>query len=128
MKNLQLEIGGVGIGNGWISSKYQAKIAEFTHNLGLINEPLYNELKKNEKNIDEQIKENNQEYASNFWQHGLNQMLAKTGITNIYDLSNPFRDMTEENFWHFLQKSHVRKSIHVGGIKFKDGKNVSTNI
>ena len=85
-------------------------------------------MKKNEKNIDEQIKENNQEYASNFWQHGLNQMLAKTGITNIYDLSNPFRDMTEENFWHFLQKSHVRKSIHVGGIKFKDGKNVSTNV
>ena len=82
-------------------------------------------MKLNEKAIDEQIKEKNQEIASNFWQHGLNKMLAQTGITNIYDLSNPFRDMTEENFWHFLQKSHVRKSIHVGGIKFKDGKNVS---
>ena len=37
-------------------------------------------------------------------------------------------DVTERNFWQFLQQSHVRKALHIGTRPFSDGELITIGV
>ena len=119
-------MGGIGIGNGWISSKYHSQIADFGANLGIIDENLYKFIKETEKVVLYYIEKNEQPKAFYEWQKIMKIFKERIKITNVYDVSRLHRDITEDNYVNFLQQPHIRKAIHVGNSTLQDGKNVSS--
>ena len=92
--------------------------------MGLFDQRIYTELKEKEKNIAQHIKDDDQPSAFYQWQEGLSIVNKQLGITNIYDISRTYRDMTEDNYVNFLQHAHIRKALHVGETTFKNGNKV----
>ena len=89
--------------------------------MGLFDQEIYSKLKKKEKDIAQHIEDNDQPSAFYRWQEGLSIVNNQLGITNIYDISRTYRDITEDNFVNFLQQAHIRKALHVGETPFKNG-------
>ena len=92
--------------------------------MGLFDQRIYTELKEKEKNIAQHIEDDDQPSAFYQWQEGLSIVNKQLGITNIYDISRTYRDMTEDNYVNFLQHAHIRKALHVGETTFKNGNKV----
>ena len=92
--------------------------------MGLFDQRIYTELKEKEKNIAQHIEDDDQPSAFYQWQEGLSIVNKQLGITNIYDISRTYRDMTEDNYVNFLQHAHIRKALHVGETPFKNGNKV----
>ena len=85
---------------------------------------MYSTLIEYEAEISRSLNRGDLSSASNAWHEKFRYMKSKWSL-NLYDMSRSQVDLTEKNFWHFLQQSHVRKAIHVGSIVFDNGENVS---
>lgn len=116
-----LPLAGVGIGNGWLSPRYQCKYADFLLSMGLITDDSASELRVSERLTASFVHAGALVAAAENWQKELVQIGKLLSSTNLYDLSRAQVDITEKNYWHFLQKPHVRKALHVGKLKFQDG-------
>ena len=58
------------------------------------------------------------------WQQEMKFMHSSLKLINLYDFTRARSDVSEQNFWHFLQKSEVREAIHVGNTFFDGGSRV----
>lgn len=105
---------GIGIGNGWISSRYQCNHAQVLKAMGLINQNTYNDLLTFENLTQLYLDQNDLSKALESWQNQMATMADSLGVSYLYDLTRSTVDVSEQNYWHFLQQSHVRKAIHVG--------------
>ena len=121
-----LNLGGIGIGNGWINPKYQCNHAQTLKSLGLINHYTFEALLKLEKETLLNVESGEMLQALNHWQNEMHMIDEVLKMENMYDLSNVNLDASEQNFWHFLQNPLVRRAIHVGNITLDGGKDVST--
>ncbi len=128
--SLFFQLKGVGIGNGWISPKYQSTYDDFLYNLGLIKKSKKTEFRLYRHmftgNQSSHWTESEREYNMVMkWHFQLEEIRGLLHHWNIYDLRKSNIDLTEKNFWYFLQQPHVRKAIHVGDTQFDDGMDVS---
>ena len=119
-----INIKGLGIGNGWISSKYQTSHSQVLKSLGLISQKTFEELLSIEERTQLYLEKNELANALGSWQDEMKKMKATIGSVNLYDLTRFTIDVTEQNYWHFLQQPHVRKAIHVGNTILDGGMNV----
>ena len=95
--------------------------------MGLINSKAYDLLVKMEKETIRLIDEgtpSNLWRALNNWQEEMKYMHRILKLVNVYDFTRSRNDVSEQNFWHFLQQSHVRNAIHVGNTFFDGGSKV----
>ena len=92
--------------------------------MGLVNSKVYDELVKYEKETIRQIDKGNLWSALNNWQQEMKFMHTSLKLINVYDFTRSKNDVSEQNFWHFLQQSHVRNAIHVGDTFFDGGSKV----
>ena len=121
-----LELVGIGIGNGFISPKYQATMyAEFLGSLGIIDRKKEKLLMAIEEQLHKTIENGELLKAYIWWQQELRQITDALGIANFYNMAFENPDVTERNFWQFLQQAHVRKAVHIGQRPFSDGELVS---
>ena len=124
-----LELVGIGIGNGFISPKYQATMyAEFLSSLGIIDQKKKQLFKAIEAELHKTLRKGELLMSYKWWQAELRQITEALGITNFYNMAFENPDITERNFWQFLQQAHVRKAIHIGQRPFSDGELVSYRI
>lgn len=123
-----LDLVGVGIGNGFISPKYQATMyAEFLGGLGLIDQKKKELFRAIENELRKALKSGELLMSYIWWQRELRQITEALGIANFYNMAFENPDVTERNFWQFLQQANVRKAIHIGQRPFSDGEKVNTN-
>jgi hypothetical protein len=96
--------------------------------LGLVDKKSHQRLKDYEANTQEYMDKGQLFQAFLNWQGELQTVKHLVASNNLYDLSRSQIDMTENNYWHFLQQPHIRKAIHVGDTKFDDGAGVKTRL
>ena len=120
-------MGGVGIGNGWISPNHQCKHADLLYTLGLINFQAYQKLQILENKTSTHLEYERYESALISWQEEMVEIRNILVSVNLYDVTRSHVDLSEQNIWHFLQQPHVRKSIHVGDLHFDNGNQVSSS-
>ena len=121
-----LDLVGIGIGNGFISPKYQATMyADFLGSLGLIDYKKKQLFLAIEAELRKTLQNGELLKSYIWWQQELRQITEALGIASFYNwvFENP--DITERNFWQFIQQAHVRKAIHIGQRPFSDGELVS---
>ena len=123
-----LDLVGVGIGNGFISPRYQSTMySDFLSNLGLIDRKKKELLKFIEERLIITIENEQLLDAYVLWQQELKEITDTLGIANFYNMAHNNPDITERNFWQFLQQPRVRKALHIGQRPFSDGELVSKN-
>ena len=118
-------MGGVGIGNGWISPNHQCKHADLLFTLGLINFHAYEKLQLIEAKTSQYLEDQNYQSALLTWQEEMVEIRQLLVSVNLYDVTRSHVDLSEQNIWHFLQQPHVRRAIHVGDVHFDNGNQVS---
>ena len=117
-------LGGVGIGNGWISPNHQCKHADLLFNLGLINFHAYEKLQVLEGKTSQYLEDHEYQSALLTWQEEMVEIRQLLVSVNLYDVTRSHVDLSEQNIWHFLQQPHVRRAIHVGDVHFDNGNQV----
>jgi len=119
-----INLGGIGIGNGWVSPKFQCRHALVLKSMGLVNAPTYKKLVSFETETNRLIENGDLWKALSNWQQEMKFMHSSLKLINLYDFTRARSDVSEQNFWHFLQKSEVREAIHVGDTFFDGGSRV----
>ena len=121
-----LDLVGIGIGNGFISPRYQATMyAEFLGGLGIIDQKKKALFYAIEDALMKELNKGDLLKSYIWWQQELRQITEALGIANFYHMAYENPDVTERNFWQFLQQAHVRKALHIGTRPFSDGELVS---
>ena len=92
--------------------------------MGLINQESFQLFKESEDSVLQALKDNELRLAYILWQRELKHIQDILGISNLYDVTQEVPDITDRNFWHFIQKAEVRRAIHVGNRPFSDGEMV----
>ena len=92
--------------------------------MGLINSKFYEELVQSEMEIERLLEKEDLYPALNSWQNEMSMIRNNLKLINSYDFTRSRSDVSEQNFWHFLQKPHVRNAIHVGNTFFDGGSRV----
>ncbi|XP_040568439.1 venom serine carboxypeptidase [Lepeophtheirus salmonis] len=118
---VNMNLTGVGIGNGWISPSNHVSYSDFLKNLGLIKKQTYQILHRNEKIVLDLIEQGKFKRANDHRQNVLTDILALLSYTNAYDITKSQSDLTMWDFWPYIQKPIVRKALHVGNLHFSDG-------
>ena len=123
-----LDLVGIGIGNGFISPRYQSTMySDFLTSLALIDSKKSELLKFIEERLIITIENEQLLDAYVLWQQELKEITDTLGIANFYNMAHNNPDITERNFWQFLQQPRVRKALHIGQRPFSDGELVSKN-
>ena len=120
IKDIQLK--GIGIGNGFISSADQSLYADYVSNLGYVTEAQYKEMKFNDDSLLESLDKGDYTKALIISQKNLQYFVEEVmNKTNIYEFTFDQNYLTNHEYVCFLQQPHVRRAIHVGTRIFNQG-------
>ena len=120
IKDIQLK--GIGIGNGFINSADQSLYADYVSNLGYVTETQYKKMKSNDDSLLESLSKGDYKKALDLSHTNLYYLVEEVmNLTNIYDFTFDQNYLTNHEYACFLKQPHVRRAIHVGTKKFNDG-------
>ncbi|KAI5633505.1 serine carboxypeptidase domain-containing protein [Phthorimaea operculella] len=133
---VKINLKGIAIGNGLSDPEHQLLYSKYLYQIGLIDWNQVQVFEKYENQTREYIRNNQFDKAFETFDTLLNGDLinGKSIFTNMTGFNFYFnylhtKDYNSGNdFGHMLQKSSVRKAIHVGNLTFHDGKEVEKHL
>jgi len=115
---IKINIGGMGIGDGFMSPPETAVYANYLYQVGLVDEPLRDELLGMEDRIDTLVAGEQWYLAWLEWSVEFDLFLGRMGCPYYYEISICDFPAEEDNFEIYVQSEAVRKAIHVGDRPF----------
>lgn len=118
---IDLNLKGLGIGNGWMSPADQGKYASYLYFHGLLDRKQYQTLVEKEESLIAKIL--NEEWFES-WRASDNQLhfiLESLNYTSLYDLTRGQYRPNAMDFWHWIQQPHIRKAMNLGNRSMSDG-------
>ncbi|XP_059087437.1 venom serine carboxypeptidase-like [Tigriopus californicus] len=118
---VDLNLKGLGIGNGWMSPADQGKYASYLYFHGLLDRKQYQTLVEKEESLIAKIL--NEEWFES-WRASDNQLhfiLESLNYTSLYDLTRGQYRPNAMDFWHWMQQPHIRKAMNLGNRSMSDG-------
>lgn len=133
---IKINMKGIAIGNGLSDPEHQLLYGKYLYQIGLIDSNQAKVFEKYENKTIDFIKQNKYDDAFATFDTLLNGDLINgkslfsnmTGFNFYFNFLHTKDYTTYEDFGPMLQKSAVRKAIHVGGLPFNTGKDVEKHL
>jgi len=115
---VMINLGGMGIGDGWMSPYHNARYGDFLYQVGLVDENLRDELLQSESKTQNFINNGQLVDAFKCWSNEFGYFLGRMGCDYYYEIRICDPDPTEGNFAEFSNWESTREAIHVGNLEF----------
>jgi len=118
---VDINLVGLGIGNGWMSPLEQGKYASYLYYHGLLDGDQYLTLLNLEEDLTQKISK--QEWFSSWLasDQQLHFVLQSLNYSSLYDFTRGQFSLGGMDFWYWMQQPHVRKSMKLGSRRMSDG-------
>jgi len=118
----ELDVRGVGIGNGFISPAHQSVYSGFMDSVTLMSHQHKLALHKLDRDLLTHLKKQEYEEAYRVSQESLRLIVYNImDLTNMYDYTYTGNYLTSNEYVCFLDKPEVRQALHVGNTKLRFG-------
>jgi len=118
----ELDVRGVGIGNGFISPVHQSVYSGFMDSLTFLSHQHKLALHKLDRDLLTHIKKREFEEAYRVSQESLRLIVYKVmDLTNVYDYTYTGNYLTSNEYFCFLDLPEARQGLHVGRAKLRYG-------
>jgi len=121
---IPINIGGMGIGDGWMSPYHNARYANFLYWASLLDAKQRDECLVMETETQRLIDEGEFYMAWLSWNTEFDTMLTYMGCDYYYNIQQCETDPTEDNYEDFCNLETTRQALHVGNLEFPNSGNV----
>jgi len=121
---IQINIGGMGMGDGWMSPYHNARYANFLYQTGMIDEIIRDECLVMEAETQALIDAGQMYEAWMSWNNEFGYFLNKMGCPYYYNIALCEFDPAEDNYEIFLNWESSRLALHVGNKEFPNSGDV----
>jgi len=121
---IQINIGGMGMGDGWMSPYHNARYANFLYQTGMIDEIIRDECLVMEAETQALIDAGQMYDAWLSWNNEFGYFLNKMGCPYYYNIAICDLDPVEDNYEDFLNWESSRRALHVGNLEFPNSGDV----
>merc|ERR1712002_871351 len=115
---IQINLAGMGIGDGWMSPYHNARYANFLYQVGLVDENQRDHCLAMEKETQGHIDEGDMYAAFSSWNSEFSYFLNNMECGYYYNIALCDFDPAEDNYEAFLNWESTREAIHVGSLSF----------
>jgi len=115
---IQINIGGMGMGDGWMSPYHNARYANFLYQTGMIDEIIRDECLVMEAETQALIDAGQMYEAWMSWNNEFGYFLNKMGCPYYYNIAICDFDPAEDNYEDFCNLASTREALHVGQMPF----------
>jgi len=121
---LQINLAGMGVGNGWMSPYHEAKYGDMLYQIGLVDAIGRDECLSREAETRRLIDEGELLAAQRSWSNEISYFLGQMGCSYYLNLPICDADPAENNYEDFLNWESSRLALHVGNLPFPNPGNV----
>jgi len=121
---VQINLAGVGIGDGWMSPFHNARYANFLYWSSLLDAKQRDECLAMEMETQRLIDEGQFYNAWLSWNDEFNTMLNYMGCPYYYNIMQCDFDPAEDNYEDFCNMESTRQALHVGSLEFPNSGDV----
>merc|ERR1712121_570220 len=121
---IQINIGGLGIGDGWMSPYHNGRYANFLYQASLLDAKQRDECLAYETETQRLIDAGQFYEAWLSWNNEFGTMLDYMGCPYYYNIEICEFDPTEDNYEDFCNLESTREAIHVGNLEFPNSGDV----
>jgi len=121
---IQINIGGLGIGDGWMSPYHNGRYANFLYQASLLDAKQRDECLAYETETQRLIDAGQFYEAWLSWNNEFGTMLDYMGCPYYYNIAICEFDPTEDNYEDFCNLDSTRQALHVGDLEFPNSGDV----
>jgi len=121
---IPINIGGMGIGDGWMSPYHNARYANFLYYVSLLDENQRDECLVMEQETQRLIEAGQFYDAWMSWNIEFGTMLDYAGCPYYYNIQLCELDPVEDNYEEFCNWDSTRQALHVGNLEFPNSGDV----
>jgi len=115
---IQINLAGMGIGDGWMSPYHNARYANFLYQVGLVDELDRDYCLAQEQTTQDLIDGGNLYQAWQSWNNEFGYFLTKMDCGYYYNIAICDFDPAEDNYEDFCNLPSTREALHVGQMPF----------